>query len=108
MPESVEHRLAEFYRRLGVLPPNGSADEAMVQLIAVLDEVEDELSGIPRSMPAPPPGENDGRMYPPQDDFIARNPDGSIIALTRGHRSTGSRFRVAPQSSIFASMAECS
>ena len=25
-------------------------------------------------------------MYCPEEDFVRRNPDGSLVALTRGHR----------------------
>jgi hypothetical protein len=51
-----------------------------------LDEIEDLHSGVPKKNPPPPPGQSDGRMYPPLDDFVIRNPDGSISATTRGHQ----------------------
>ena len=50
-----------------------------------MDEVEDAMSGIPKKEPPPPPKLPDGRMYPPRDDFVTRNPDGSISARTAGH-----------------------
>ena len=50
-----------------------------------MDEVEDALSGIARREPPPPPNMPDGRMYPPRDDFVVRNADGSILARTTGH-----------------------
>jgi hypothetical protein len=62
-----------------------TAEEALDRLIQTLIEVEDDLSGIPRSDSPPPPKMPDGRMYPPQEDNITRNPDGSISANTRGH-----------------------
>ncbi len=47
--------------------------------------MEDALSGIPKKTPPPPRNMPDGRMYPPLEDSITRNPDGSITANTRGH-----------------------
>jgi hypothetical protein len=44
------------------------------------------MSGVPKQSPPPPPSTSDGRMYCPQDDFIWRRDDGSILAMTRGHR----------------------
>ena len=82
---TLRERLEEFFRRLGNLPSASSADEAMAQMAAALEEVEDELSGIPKKTPPPPPNMPDGRMYPPLSDFTMRNPDGSITAKTRGH-----------------------
>lgn len=83
---TIRERLHEFYRRVGSLARAPSAEEALKQLARVLDDVEDELSGIPKKSPPPPPSVNDGRMYPPLDDFIIRHPDGRITARTRRHR----------------------
>jgi len=58
-------RLQEFRRRLVGVPPFGNFQSAWDGLAKVLEEVEDELTGIPKnpdtSKEAPP----DGRMYPP-------------------------------------------
>jgi hypothetical protein len=81
----IAERLAEFYARLGRLPAARSADEALQQIAQTLGAVEDDLSGIPKKDPPPPPNMPDGRMYPPLADFTMRHPDGSITARTRGH-----------------------
>jgi hypothetical protein len=85
-PWSIASRVAEFYRRLASLPPARSADEAFRQICDTLEQVEDELSGIPKRSPPPPPEASDGRMYPPRDDKIQRAADGSIITETRRQR----------------------
>jgi len=51
-----------------------------------MDEVEDAMSGIPKKTPPPAPGMPDRRMCPPLDDFVTKNPDGSISAITKNHR----------------------
>jgi hypothetical protein len=78
-----QQRLGEFYQRLGGQPPSTTAEDALARIRNTLTEVEDDLSGIPRSDPPPPPGQSDGRMYPPLDDHVTRLPDGSIAAQTR-------------------------
>jgi hypothetical protein len=83
---SILQRLAEFYRRLSQRPRASSADEAMEQLCRTLEEVEDEMSGAAKKSPPPPPSMPDGRMYPPLADHIMKHANGSILALTRGHR----------------------
>src|SRR5690242_8923797 len=85
-PRSIRERLDELYRRLKVLPRAGSAVEALQQLCDTLGEVEDAWSGVTKQVLPPPPSTSDGRMYCPQDDFVWHRPDGSILALTRGHR----------------------
>jgi len=79
-----QQRLVEYYDRLRGQPLSTTAEGALDRLEQTLTEVEDELSGIPRSDP-PPPKMPDGRMYPPLEDNIIRNPDGSISARTKGH-----------------------
>jgi len=55
--------LDEYFRRLDKGSAPSSADDALQRVNRTLDEVEDELSGVPRN---PNPGlEPDGRMYPP-------------------------------------------
>lgn len=62
---SPSQRLAEFYRRLALRLPASSFEEAYDLLSATLDEVEDELSGVPND---PASWKFDGRMYPPLAD----------------------------------------
>src|SRR5207244_313587 len=81
MPECLQ----EFYRRLAAAPRATSAEEALEQASRILEEVEDDLSGIPKQTPPPLPGMTDGRMYPPQPDLTVHQSDGRIIARTRGH-----------------------
>lgn len=83
---TIRERLDEFYRRLASLPRAQSAELALKQLCNTLDAVEDELSGIAKKNPPPPPTMPDGRMYGPLDDHVLRWADGRILALTRGHR----------------------
>jgi len=78
-------RLAEYYRRLGTQPPSMTAEDALARIRNTLDEVEDAFSGIPRSHPPPPRSRPDGRMYPPLDDYVTRQTDGTIRAQTRRH-----------------------
>jgi hypothetical protein len=85
-PLTPRQRLALFYERLAKQPPCSSAEEALAQLRETLTDIEDAFSGIPRSDPPPPPGQTDGRMYPPLDDFVIREPDGRITARTRSHK----------------------
>jgi hypothetical protein len=79
-----QQRLEEYYNRLREQPLSTTIEDAMERLAQTLMEVEDELSGIPRS-DLPPHKKSDGRMYPPLPDNISRNPDGSISARTKGH-----------------------
>lgn len=83
---SIRERLTKFYERLSSKPPATNAHDAMRQLSDTLDETEDQFSGIPKKNPPPPPNQNDGRMYPPLDDFTTKHPDGSLSARTRAHR----------------------
>lgn len=79
-------RLAEYLNRLRQQPASCTAEEALARLSQTLVEVEDELSGIPKQEPPPPPNRPDGRMYPPQADNVQRLADGNITARTAGHR----------------------
>ncbi|MEU8828820.1 hypothetical protein [Streptomyces sp. NPDC048636] len=82
-PLSLPQRLAIVYERLDRLPAATSADEAFDRLGAVLDEVEDQYSGVAKN---PDPGlKFDGRMYHPRADFTTRGEDGSIHAVTKGN-----------------------
>ncbi len=82
-----------MYHRLNELPPATSAYEALVQLNATLEAVEDEFSGVPKN--PNPDLKFDGRMYPPREDFIRHAPDGGLIALTKGNR-----IEISPTGSI--------
>ena len=82
----IRERLTEFYRRLRLLPSCNTADLALQQICETLEQVEDECSGIAKRTPPPGPADFDGRMYCPYPDFVQRYDDGSILALTRGHR----------------------
>ncbi|WP_239313885.1 hypothetical protein [Frankia sp. Cj3] len=92
-PLSLPERLAIMYHRLNELPPATSAYEALAQLNATLEAVEDEFSGVPKN--PNPDLKFDGRMYPPREDFIRCAPDGGLIALTKGNR-----IEISPTGSI--------
>ena len=62
---SKPERLAIFIERLTNAAPSTSADEAFALLAATLNDVEDELSGVPFD---PDNWRTDGRLYPPQED----------------------------------------
>jgi phytoene/squalene synthetase len=51
---TIRHRLDEFYRRLAAAPPARTADEALELICRMLDEVEDDMSGIPKETPPSP------------------------------------------------------
>src|SRR5947208_1523106 len=85
-PRSIRERLDELYRRLKGLPRADSAESALRQLGEELDRVEDELSGVSKQTTPPSPSASDGRMYSPLEDHVERREDGSILAMTRGHR----------------------
>ena len=85
MPLSIQERLEEFYRRLSAQPPSATPDDALQRIRTTIDEVEDQHSGIVKKTPPPPPTQSDGRMYPPLDDHVTRNLDGSLTVQTRRH-----------------------
>ena len=58
-------RLRFFFERLTGAPPANSADEALALLAKILNEVEDEHSGVEYN---PDAWADDGRMYPPKED----------------------------------------
>ncbi|HST62973.1 MAG TPA: hypothetical protein VLK84_29970 [Longimicrobium sp.] len=67
MEVSKRERLHEFYRRLAEAPHATTSDEALSQLTSILNEVEDELTGIPND---PGNWRYDERIYPPQHDSM--------------------------------------
>ncbi len=69
---SKRERIEEFLRRLERAEPAGSAAAAFALLSRILNEVENELSGIPFD---PTKWQSDGRLYPPQEDH-KRNVEG--------------------------------
>ena len=79
-------RLKEFYRRLSSAPPASSEAEALGAIARILNEVEDELSGIPFDPGSPL---NSGRMYPPQSDARRAHAIRSDLARyrSRGHNT---------------------
>jgi hypothetical protein len=85
MAASMQERLDEVYRRLAASEPPISAEESLQRICRILNDVEDESSGVPRRDPPPVPGITDGRMYPPQSDFTTRHEDGRITAITKNH-----------------------
>jgi hypothetical protein len=80
---TIDERLQEVFRRLDAAAAPVGAEAALTQLADTLTAVEDQYGGVVRN---PNPGlEPDGRMYPPREDHILHNADGSIEAHTRGH-----------------------
>jgi hypothetical protein len=74
------HRLAEFQRRLMTAVAADSFDAAYGQIFRILNEVEDELSGIPYNVKT---AATDGRLYPPLWDNIRRGPSRSRVTRLR-------------------------
>ena len=77
-------RLDEFFRRLQSAPAARSFDEGFGRLSRILNEVEDELSGIEYNLQT---AAADGRMYPPTWKNTRRHPTRPMlyILLSRGH-----------------------
>lgn len=65
MTYSKAERLAIFMERFAHSAASASADEAYALVAATLNQVEDELSGVPFD---PDNWKTDGRLYPPQED----------------------------------------
>jgi hypothetical protein len=65
-------RFAEFVRRLSDRSQTSSSDAAFSLIASTLNEVEDELSGVPNN---PDSWQSDGRLYPPQMDSRRAVPD---------------------------------
>ena len=80
---SLGERLNIVYERLAALPSAVNAESALQQLADTLTSVENEYSGVPEN---PNPGlAFDGRMYPPRADYISRQGDGTLVAVTKGN-----------------------
>lgn len=76
-------RFALFINELEAAEPATDAQEARNLLERVLNEVEDRHSGVPFD---PGAWRNDGRMYPPHDDFeYASAVAGVRLFKSKGH-----------------------
>jgi hypothetical protein len=69
-----------FLQRLEAAAPASSADEALDLLGRTLSAIEDEHSGVEFN---PTPWNDDGRMYPPQEDNRRTVPDRSSLRRYR-------------------------
>lgn len=65
---SKDERLAEFFRRLVAAAPAASFDEAYSLVCTTLEQVEDELSGLPNE---PDKWMSLDRLFPPQSDRMS-------------------------------------
>lgn len=72
MGPSKQERFEEFLARLEQASCPSSHDEAFTLLRDILNQTEDELSGIPYQ---PESWQTDGRLYPPEEDS-ARSVEG--------------------------------
>lgn len=78
-----DERFALFVQELGDVAPAATFDEARDQLETILNRIEDAHSGAPFR---PDHWRDDGRMYPPGDDYERRSPfRGARLFRTRGH-----------------------
>ncbi len=62
-------RIGLFYKRLQDAVPASTHDECYKLICTILNEMEDENSGIPYN---PDNWETDGRLYPPQNDSVRK------------------------------------
>ena len=92
---SKRDRFKVFIERLRAAPAVSSDIEAIMLLRAILNEVEDEYSGVPDN---PANHTSDGRLYPPQDDAKRSVP--GRLDLTR-YRNRGHNTYVGANGAIF-------
>jgi hypothetical protein len=83
---SKKERLDELFRRLRERHPFGSLIEARSALEAIMREVEDELSGVPEARD-PKTALNDGRMYPPDDEFLIETGTSEVLCFKHRARN---------------------
>jgi hypothetical protein len=79
-----QDRLQEVYRRLAQAPAAGTFTEMRRQLDAVLNSVEDQMSGVPYD---PRCWVTDGRLYPVQDDNVYDVDGHPRVMLLRARRN---------------------
>jgi len=77
-------RLQEVYCRLNQAPATSTFAEMRRQLDDILNQVEDELTGIPYD---PAHWATDGRLYPVQDDNVHEVEGNPRVALLRARGS---------------------
>jgi hypothetical protein len=65
---TMQERLQEFFRRLNDAVAFASFDEAYRMLCGILDQVEDELTGLPNE---PERWSEIARLFPPQKDRMS-------------------------------------
>jgi hypothetical protein len=61
---TIRERLDELYRRPALTPHAACAEDALEEVCRTLEQVEDDLSGIPKQVPPPRPPSFDGRLCP--------------------------------------------
>jgi hypothetical protein len=96
---SKKERLDELFRRLREKHPFGSLSEARSALEDIMREVEDELSGVPEAND-PTTALNDGRMYPPHDDYLVETGTSEVLcfkhkARNRTYLATNGAMRIS-------------
>ena len=76
-------RFSLFVQELRDVAPAATYEEAREHLETILNRIEDRHSGASFQ---PDNWQNDGRMYPPADDFERKSPYPSVrVFRTRGH-----------------------
>ena len=83
----IRQRLDLFFSKLDGLPPFESHNHALAEISRVMDEVEEEHSGVPRDLSGVPK-RTDGRMYPPHPVY-AKKTDlaGVTLYIQTGHQT---------------------
>jgi hypothetical protein len=81
-----KERFELFLQRLEGADPADSAESALALLRRILNEVEDEHSGVPYN---PDNWQTDGRLYPPLDDRVKEAPGrpGMLVGSSLQHLS---------------------
>ena len=92
MPSRNE-RLEEFFRRMLEAPASSSFDEAYQKFCSTLDQVEDELTGLPNE---PSQWKTIPRNFPPQKDRMS-SIQGSDVKRFENRRH---RTYIAPNGAI--------